>query len=113
MMIGDGNDEGSGASSGAPDGGNVIIGGGRSFERSVLTKRGAGELDFDDDSGMRTIGAGASDLLATEELLDRRVLLLLLLRLDRTGDLDLLLERRRRDGDLSRFLSTAGDGDLD
>ena len=80
-------------------GGNVIIGGGRSFERSVLTSRGAAELDFDDDSGMRTIEAWASDPL--EELLDRRVLLLLLL-LDRTSDLDLLLERRRRwDGDLS------------
>jgi hypothetical protein len=36
------------------DGGNVIIGCGRSFERSVLTNRGAAELDFDDDSGMRT-----------------------------------------------------------
>ena len=72
------------------DGGRAIIGGGR----SVLTKHGAAELDFNDDSGMRTIGARASDPL--EELLDRRVLLLLLLLLDRTGDLDLLLERRRR-----------------
>lgn len=76
------------------NGGNEIFGGGLSFERSVPTSRGAPELDFDDEFGIRTIGAGASDPL--EELLDRRVLLLLLLLLDRTGDLHLLPERRRR-----------------
>lgn len=43
MIIGDGNDEGSGGRLGAPDGGNVIIGGGRSFERSALTKGRAAE----------------------------------------------------------------------
>ena len=83
-MVEDGDDEESGASSGTQDEGGVIIGGGN----PVLTKRGIAELDLDDDSGMRTIGARPSDPL--EELLDRRVLLLLLL--DRTGDLDLLLE---------------------
>jgi len=91
MTIGDGNNGGSEASSCTLDGGDVIIGGGRSFECSVLTKRGAAELDSDGDCGMRTIGARAS-----EELLDRRVLLLLLLLLDRTSDLDLVLERRWR-----------------
>ena len=60
-MIGDDNDEGSGTSSGTPDGGIVIIGGARSIEHP-----------------------------------DRRAFLLVLLVLDRTGELDLLLERRWR-----------------
>jgi len=84
MMIGDGNDEGSGVSSGSLDGGNATIGGG--------SKGRAAEEEFGDDSGMRTTGARASDLL--EGLRCLRIPLFLLL--DRTGDLDLLLECRRR-----------------
>ena len=61
----------------------MIEGGCINLEHSELERRGE-ELDI-----MTTIGARASDLL--EEFLDRGVLLLLL---DRTGDLDLLLERR-------------------
>ena len=39
MMIGDGNDEGSGRSSGTPGGGKMMVGG----RCSVATVRGAGE----------------------------------------------------------------------
>ena len=89
MMIEGGNDEGSGASSGTPDDGKVIIGG-----RRTLSQRGAAGSEFDDDAEMRTIGCRASDPL--EGHLDRRMLLLLLLVLDRLGDLDLLMQLRRR-----------------
>ena len=52
----------------------------------IILEKSGPKSDLDDDSGMRIIVARASDPS------DRRGLLLLL---DRTGDLDLLLERPR------------------
>ena len=65
--------------------------GGAIIEESSIANGGnvmTAERDSGDNSGTTTIGALLSDRL--EGFLDRRLLLLLL---NRTGDLDLLLER--------------------